>query len=233
MQELTNAVNTALQRIIASDTIEKAIEAQLTNTIQAEIKSQLREYSDFGKQLEAAVKDALKVDFSNLGLPGYGDMILKIVRKQAEEQINAELARSIESRLTDILQPPPATINLSTLVEQYIEHCVENARHSCSCDDTDRITLIVETSQYGSRWVYLDPDEGTDKYECKIRFLVGEKGGKISALKMDGSEVGNKLFVGKFYRFERTLFQLHAAGTELVIDGDEHSISTYYPGRGD
>lgn len=31
--------------------------------------------------------------------------------------------------------------------------------------------------------------------------------------------------------FKRRLFQLYAAGTKLIIDGDENSINTYYPGR--
>lgn len=53
MQELTSTIAAAVDRIIKSDTIEKAIEAQLTDVVKREVKDQLSSYSDFGKQLEA------------------------------------------------------------------------------------------------------------------------------------------------------------------------------------
>jgi len=232
VQDLTNAITAALERIATSNTIEKAIEEQLTETIKRTVQDELRSYSDFGKQLNEHVKKALHVDLNNLGMPGYGDFILKIVRRQLEGMVNEQIKTSLEKNLTELLEPPPAEIKLSELVEQFIELSAESRRHSCSCDDTDNITLIVGEPSYGSRWVYLDKEGGTDKYECAIRFLVRDDGG-IAALKVDGKDIGNALFVGTLYRFEHMLFQLYAAGTKLILDGDEYSISTNYPGHDD
>lgn len=170
----------------------------------------------------------MQVDFNNLGLPGYGDFILKIVRQQLEANVNDQIRDSIEKNLTELLEPPPAEIKLSQLVEQFIKFSADSRRYSCSCDDTDAITLIVEESKYGSRFIYLDKDGDQEKYSCSIRFLVSDGDGYMSALKVDGKELDKALFLGSLYRFERSLFQMYAAGTKLIVNGDENSIDTHY-----
>lgn len=227
MQDLTNAVAAVLDRIIKSDTIEKAIESQLTKTIQREVESALSSYSDFGKQLDTAIKGALQVDFSGLGLPGYNDMILKIVRAQVDANVNSLLAKQVEEQLTELLAPPPAEIKLSELVEQFKQAQRDKRSYSCSCD-SEQITLIVEETSHGSRFIYLDADAHQGKYDCAIRFLVSDHDNQIHALKVDGRDMEKQLFVGSLYNFERSLFQLYAAGTKLIVDCDEHSISLDY-----
>lgn len=230
MQDLTNAVNEVLKRIIASDTIEKAIEAQLTKTIQREVESALSSYSEFGKELDAAIKSALKVDFSGLGLTGYNDVIIKIVRAQVDANVNNLLAKQVEEQMTELLAPPPAEIKLSKLVEQFIEANKPDG-YSCSCDDSDRITLIVEHSDYNdqSGWVYLDKAEGMEKYQCSTRLAYNDQ--RVYSIKIDDKDPSKTMFVGPLFKFERSLFQMYAAGTKLIIDGDADSIDTYYPGR--
>lgn len=113
-------------------------------------------------------------------------------------------------------------------MERFINQHAE--RFSCSCDGPDRITLRVEESQYGSRWISLDKAEGTREYDCEIRFGVSDQDGRMFGLRLDKREIEKTLFIG-FYGFEREIFQLHAAGSKLIIDGDSDSINTYYPGR--
>ncbi|HDR8933005.1 hypothetical protein [Burkholderia vietnamiensis] len=228
MNELEQAVSTSFANIVASGAIEKAIEAQLTKTITSIIDDQLRSYSDFGEKLKEHVKESLQVDFQGLGLPGYNDLILKIVRKKVAALTEQSIAESIEKQMADLLTPAPKEIKLSELVERFINHHAE--RFSCSCDGPDRITLRVEESQYGSRWISLDKAEGTREYDCEIRFGVSDQDGRMFGLRLDKREIEKTLFIG-FYGFEREIFQLHAAGSKLIIDGDSDSINTYYPGR--
>lgn len=227
MEQLQSAVTAAFANIVASGAIEQAIEAQLTKTVKTIIDDELRSYSPFGEELKARVKTAMQVNFDDLGLPGYNDLILKIVRRQVDAYANDAIANQVEKQLGKLLEPAPAEIKLTELVESFIESNVE--RYGCSCErGPSRITLHIEPTGYGSRWIRLDKEPGKDKYECGISFLVGDQGGHISALRVDRHDVTKTMFVG-LYGFEQKLFQMHAAGTKLVIDADEHDIDTNYP----
>jgi site-specific DNA-cytosine methylase len=120
MQELQQAVSNAFANVVAAGTIEKAIEEKLTSTITSIINEELRSYSDFGKALSEQVKAAMQVDFSNLELPGYNDLILKLIRAQVEHQASTSIAAQVEAQMKELLAPAPAEIKLSELVEEFI-----------------------------------------------------------------------------------------------------------------
>lgn len=225
MKELEQAVVTSFATIVASGAIEKAIEEKLTATITSIIENELRSYSTFGEKLKEHIRVAMQVDFDRLGLPGYNDLILKLVRKQVGELTEKALAEQVEGQLANLLAPAPAEIKLSELVQQFISF--HRDRISCSCDGPTRISLHVEESRFGSRWVALDRESGKSEYECAIRFGVSDSDGRIFGLRLDRREVEKTLFLD-LHGVERQIFQLHAAGSRLIIDGDEHSIDTSY-----
>ncbi|AOJ07622.1 hypothetical protein [Burkholderia mayonis] len=233
MKELEQAVSTAFANIVAAGAIEKAIEEKLAKTITSVIDEELRSYSTFGERLKEHVKTALQVDFHNLGLPGYNDLILKVIRQQVDAQLNATIATQIEQQMKELLTPAPAEIKLSQLVEEFIkdEHTDRQYR-SCSCDESDRITLIVrEESGFVSKFchIYLDKEHGTEPHNCPFQIDVHD--GRVYSVQIDRKDPSKTLFVGPMHGFKRRLFQLYAAGTKLITDGDENSINTYYPGR--
>ncbi|MEK6319995.1 MAG: hypothetical protein V4807_36805, partial [Burkholderia gladioli] len=166
MKELEQAVAHAFSNIVSSGVIERAIEEKLATTITSIIDDSLRPYSAFGKQLGEQVKAALQVDLTKLGLPGYNDFILKVVRAKVSALTENAIAQQVEAQLTTLLAPAPAEIRLSELVAQFIKG--NDERYGCSCDAPDRITLHVEETQYGSRWVRLDKEEGKSAYECDV-----------------------------------------------------------------
>ena len=230
MEQLQQAISTAFANIAASGAIEQEIEAQLTKTVKTIITEELRSFSPFGESLKEHIAKALQVNFSELGLPGYNDFILKIVRNQVDAYVNNSLAIQVERQLAKLLEPAPAQIKLTELVKSFIESNAE--RYDCSCaHGPARITLHIEPTEYGSRWVRLDKEPGKDKYECEISFLVTTENGRVSALRIGRQDVTKTLFVG-LYGFERKLFQMHAAGTKLIIDAEEYDINTNYPDAG-
>lgn len=228
MKTIEQSVIDAFAGIVASGKIEAAIEAQLTRTINDAVQEHLRSYSDFGKQLSEAVKSALKVDLRDLGLPGYNDLILKVIRAQLDGHINTVLAEQVEQQMASLLQPAPAEIKLSELIKQFIE---EKASDDCSCGGHEHISLHVGEVSHGSRWIGLDEAPGKSEYSCEIRFGVSSDGG-IFGLRLNDKDMGKTMFVGSIYGFERSLFQLSVAGTKVIIDGDsEDDFDTSYPGH--
>ncbi len=228
MQDLQNAVNTAFASIVQSGAIQLTIEKKLLATVESIIDNELRSYSDFGQALSKQVKSALQVDFSNLGLPGYNDLILKIIRSQVAQQLEGQLTSQVEAQMKELLAPAPSEIKLSELVADFIKHNSERYdRHQI---DSEGITLIVEEDRSHStvfHHVYLDKEEGKDKYQCSYQIDVID--GRVYRVQIDRVDPDKKLFAGPFYDFGRQVFQLYAAGTKLIVDGDEDSIETHYP----
>lgn len=227
MKELQQAVGDAFEKIVAAGTIEAAIEKKLTETVTSIIDHELRSYSDFGKALEAHVKSAINVDLQRLELPGYNDLILKLISRQVAAQLDSQLAAHVEKQMTELLAPPPAEIKLSDLLKQFID----NKASDCPCDGPEAISLHVERSSGGYAHVYFDEKEHQQKYSCEYSIHIDSEG-KVYSLKIKEQDPKKQIFVGPFYNFERRIFQLYAAGTKLIIDGDDaDAFDTYYPGR--
>ncbi|PJO24865.1 hypothetical protein [Burkholderia glumae] len=229
MRELEQAVSNAFSNIVASGAIERAIEEKLTTTITSIIDDSLRSYSDFGKQLGEQVKTALQVDLSRIGLPSYNDFIMKVVRAKVSALTQSAIAQQVEKQLEALLEPAPAEITLSALVDQFIKG--NDDRYGCSCDAPDRITLHVQDTDYGSNWIALDKDDDKSEYECEIRFGVSKDTGRMFGLTLRQQKVQETLFLDP-YGFERSILQMHLAGTKVIIDRKAYEIDTYYPGRG-
>jgi uncharacterized protein (DUF2267 family) len=226
LDQLTEAVTSAFTRVIASGAIEQAIEKNLSETISGLIREQLKSYSPFAKLLQEQVSKAMQVDFTRLDLPTYGDMILKIIRAKVDAEAGSQFAKNLEAQLSELLVAAPEEVSLTALVDQFKEHYADRYAGG---NQHEKITLIVGDNDYGSQWIYMDAVPDKDKYGCAVRFLVSNQDGKISALRLDQKEVEKTIFVGPLYGFERSLFQMHTAGTKLTgLDAD---IDTYYPGR--
>jgi hypothetical protein len=226
MDQMKDAIDTAFKNIVASGLIEKTIEEKLTETIKSAIDNQLRQYSDFGKAIEQKVKELVKVDLSSLGLEGYNDFVMKIIRKNVAELTDKSISTQIENQLKELLAPAPEQIELSKLVANFIAFSKENDL----TENQSEITLIVEHSSGSSdyRYVCLDAEPNKSAYQCKYRIGVTSKGDPFS-MRIDDEDMRKKLFVGSMYSFERDLFQMHVAGTKIIFDKEAHEIDICYP----
>jgi hypothetical protein len=226
MKQLQQAVTESFNKIIESGVIEKAIEQKLTRTIDDILDVELRSYSTFGKEVSEHVKKALQVDFTFLGLSSYNDIILKLIRRQVDGQIGNILATQVEAQMKDLLAPAPAEITLSKLIADFIEFSKPD---TCSCDGPERISLHVEKSSYGGHLISFDEEPGKASYQCDYQLGVTNPEGKIFSLHLQQRDTRKTIFVGPIYGFERSLFQMHTAGTKLIVDGNEDDIDTHYP----
>jgi len=63
-----------------------------TKTITSIVDDELRSLSPFGEEFTQQVRSALQVDFSKLGLPGYNDLVLALVRAKMPRKSEQECA---------------------------------------------------------------------------------------------------------------------------------------------
>lgn len=222
MDDLKSAVSTAFANVVASGAIEQAIEKQLASTISSLIQHELRDYSDFGKALKERVQQAVAVNLDRMDLPSYNDLILQIIRRQLDGAMQSEAVQQLESNMAKLLAAPPAEMTLEKLIEEFIDANKEDR-------EGESFTLIIDR-KYGSTYVCLDDESGKSEYSCDYRIGV-DRDGKVYHLAFGGKDASKTLFMGPFYNFERTLFQLYAAKSKLIVEADAepHDFETSFP----
>lgn len=222
MNDLKSAVSTAFANVVASGAIEQAIEKQLADTIGSLIKTELREYSEFGKAIKDRVQQAVGVNLEHLDLPSYNDLILQIIRRQVDGILQSDAAQQLESNMAKLLERAPAEITLEKLIEEFIDANKEDK-------EGQGFTFLIER-KYGSTYICLDEDAGKSEYSCDFRLAI-DQDGKVYSLMLGAKDVAKTLFMGPFYNFERTLFQLYAAKSKVIVpaNAEAHDYDTSFP----
>ena len=216
MKEFENAVAAATAELVASGELTKIVRKTIEATVGSIVREALSIYSPWGKQLAEALAAGLQIDASQIGINGYNQTVLAIVRDRLDHAINVVGAKKVQEDLDQMLgTAAPQEMKLSTLIEQFREHCAKYDRRRC--------TIILEPPDGGilrSRWLYLGEEPGQDKYRCAIRILISEDGA-VHICQLDGVDPKKGIFLGVLYGFKRTIFQLYAAGAKLIIDQEE------------
>lgn len=220
MKELELAIVAAFNTMAENGTIQKIVEEKIKKTVDSILDDALRSYSDFGKELSKTIREGLNVDMRQLGLVGYNDIVLKIIKEKLDNSIEVVGRARIEKEMEELLATPPAEIKLSQLVEQLKKGDLSDDKYKCTC-------IVDWGNNDGWGRVYLDESE-RDKRACAHQ-LAFTADGEIYSISIDGRDPNKKLFIGPFYNFERSLFQMYVAKTRLIVDEDQ--VNTYYPGR--
>ena len=228
MDDLKTGVEQAFMTMLESGKIQEIVEKQLDSTVASMIKDILSPYGPFGKGLKEYVESSLQVDFRQLNLAGYNETVLKIIKTKMDAAIRTAGMERIEKEMTSLLAAPPKEMKLSELVEQY-------KRRVRDRDGNSRITCIVDLKDNtglcpGYAHIYLDKEKNKSRYSCEIQLDVTPQG-EVFGLKLSGTDIKNTLFVGPLWDFERSLFQMYASGTKIIIDADD--VDDYFNSEGD
>jgi hypothetical protein len=219
MKDFENAVAVATREAIASGLLKEIVGKTVRKSITGIVEEVLSSYSPFGKQLKESLAAELCIDPGKLGLAGYNQTVLAIIRQKLDHAINEVATKKLAADLEEMLgDAAPKEIRLSELVKQFKQWVAERAarapgEHSC--------TIILEPSEYSSRFLYLDPKKGSAKYACEFSMLIGKEDGAVSCCRIGGIDTKKDLFAGVLYGFPRTFFQMYAAGTKVLIDQEE------------
>jgi hypothetical protein len=224
MEALKQAVAAAFDNVVASGAIEKTIEKKLNETISSAIEEHLRSYGDFGQAIKAKVSQALNVNLDRMDFPSYGDLILNILRRQLDAQMQGEFAKRFEADMVALLAPAPAEITIDTLVEKFINSYKERYGESRAGQE---FTLRIENDGGSFTYICLDQEPRKSKYDCAFR--IGVHDGEVFNLAIGNQDVKNKLFIGPLYDFEKLVFQMYTAKTKIIIPADADASD--YPNR--
>ena len=228
--QLESVFQAAFANVVASGQIEKHFEEVLAKTIKSVIEDKLRSYSDFRKEIEKKVAEALQI--GDLTLPIYGERVAQLIRHITDQQIESTFKQSLATRLEELLVGAPREITLSKLCEEFSGKFDPHENHGLRwslhfvpthprCDSLRHLWTLC-----------IDEDEDVDATKCEIQLKLKKESKSEERYAFDGlvlgrSDVDKSLFFGPEYEFSRRCWQMYAAKTVLVFDVMPDDISTY------
>lgn len=214
MKELEQAIQTAFAGMVSSGQLGKIIETNVQKAVEKTLDDVFKSYSPFQKNLTEHIQKTLNVDFGGIGLAGYNEIVLKIIKAKLDASVFKFAEKQISASLDELLENPPAEIKLSELVEMLSKEAraEDNHERGISCH-------VVENDN-NDRWgtVKLDKKPRVAARDCQFDIAYTDKGEIYRIGIPYHGDVTKKLFAGPFFGFERALFQMYAAKTRLILD---------------
>lgn len=214
MSDFSTLIADAVAAKLTPEFIVAEIDTRVSKLIVESVDKALRTYSDTGKLIEKAIEDALRVD--RLDLPSYSSTVLGILKEQIEARVAPLVAGQLAADMDTLLHLAPTEIKLSKIAEDMITN-----RHAGD-DWGEVITVILDETEYGSRWLYLDDEhhyDDRDKYKCDYHVLIG-KDGKVSSATIRSRSMSDTKHVGVDYGLGQKIRAWHACGTAIELDVD-------------
>ncbi len=228
-----------------AEIIDKHVESMFTDII----KDSFRSYSDMGKLVSQAIKDALPSNVSDLfELTRYNDLIAAALKSQWESSgVTGEMLRRSQAAIDEALKDDivPEFVNLSDLLNAFIEENKERATDEQW--ERPHITIREAENDFSSiKHMHIcfdpQPEERSSSYrhsssgkrsdwELANRISISVKGqsdqgydfGEVYSAKLDGAPIGRNFMIYK--KWEKLTAALYFGGAKLVIDCDEHDFS--------
>lgn len=215
MKELEQAMTAVFAKMVANGDLNQIVEESVKGAVKRVIADCFTSYSPFHKQLGEHINKTLAVDFSALGLAGYNDFLLKVIKTKLDAAVFQFAEQHISQGLDELLKPAPKEIKLSALIE-----LLREARREDLTGEEDGISWHVRKAGTVSRYryVHLDPKRGKSYDECGYQLSVTDQGEVYRLVLPWSGDVSKKIFAGPFYGFDRALFQMYAAKTKLILD---------------
>ena len=229
-----------------AEIIDKHVESMFTDII----KDNFRSYSDMGKLVSQAIKDALPSNVSDLfELTRYNDLISTALKTQWESSgVTGEMLRRSQAAIDEALKDDivPEFVSLSELLEEFVEAHKESAadnhweRPRISIREDDNVSSYSnikhlhicfdpapeERSSFSSR-----ETRKRSEWECANRISVSIRGendkgfeyGEVYSAQLEGKPIGRNFMI--YSKWEKLTAALYFGGAQLVIDCDESDFS--------
>jgi len=229
-----------------AEIIDKHVEIMFTDII----KDNFRSYSDMGKLVSQAIKDALPSNVSDLfELTRYNDLIATAMKSQWESSgVTGEMLRRSQAAIDEALKDDivPEFVSLNDLLNEFVEAHKERAADNRW--ERPRISIREDDSGYsGSKHLHIcfdpapeecgysssygDGDRKRSEWDCANRISVSIKGenaekneyGEVYSAQLEGKPIGRNFMI--YRKWEKLTAALYFGGAKLVIDCDESDFS--------
>ncbi len=221
MIDLNKIVNETLVNLEKEKFVETIVEKRIKQTIESVIGDIFDSWSSFGKSLKKHIEENMNMNFDSLGLEGYNQLILAVIKERLESTIKVKGLEKIKESIDEMLSDVKSEYTLTEIIEKAKE---DTAKEDYERDYDEKVNLIIEKSCYGYIHIYLDnKDEkpyGKWDYSCSLAL---DKEGKAYSIKLNGKEIDSKKIMGGLYGLDNLLFKIYASGAKIILDQGEEA----------
>jgi hypothetical protein len=224
--DLQAKINDKFAELVDEGYVDKMIKETLQGTIKSIIQSSLRDWSDFGKQLEKHISEGMGVNLKRLNLDHYNDIVLRVVQEELAGTVLETAQESIRKRVQSVLGTlEKKEWKLSEIVAKFREKVID----SIGAQDGE-LGLEAQESEYGGWVINLDEDANEDggiystrrsrkpSYKYKYRLFL-DKDGQVYSFLINGKRPDFTKETAS--RFDDFFFQLYASGVTVLVDEDD------------
>lgn len=227
MEALQDKIAEIIAAKIASGELDEVIKAKIDNVVEAILDNTLNRWSPFAKALEEGIKQSINVDVDRLGLSGYNEMVAQLVQQKLDDAMRGDWSAKLSAHLDEILRHAPKTVKLSELFVEF----AEMHKFDAEVHDWPNATMLVDDTEYGSRWVYFDPQPRA--YSSKHMFgwsILVSKDGTIHSVSGSNERGRDRevLFGRPLGGMDGKLWQLFAGKSVLEFDVGEGLHEHFY-----
>lgn len=208
--------------VLASGLVEAAIKKQIEETLKSVLSDAFGKYGEFSKALSKSLAKSLQLS-EDLPIPSYNETLIKIIREVVGQEIEGTIAARVRNKIVDLLEPAPATMKLSELIESYQMYVKEyNGAAGCHCGEAG-ITAILEEDNNCKGWqrLLLADELKAEKKNCDFEVCFTGAGKMWYFSERSQS---NGLFSGRDFGFGKRLLWLKEGGTVIEFDCDPSDL---------
>ncbi len=233
--DLNKMMNESLIKIESEGKIQEMIDTQIERTIQSAVENFFGSYSTFSKKLKKQLEEHIQINLECLDIPSYNELINQAIKEKLDDQIATEGVARLNETIGSLLSAAKTEYKLSELVEELAE---EVDKEEIGYDDMYEMSMHIDDSFSLSTIIALDYQPDKSEYECKYRFWVDKKTGKISNISVQEKRSGRRREVHEFdaraimrglHGLEETLFKMYAKGSKVIIDEDHVDLEVSNP----
>ena len=222
MPDIVEIINARIEEMTKNGVFEEVIGDAVERAVKERVQNVLTGYGDFGRSLEKQIQEACGVD-KDLGLPGYHEVLAKIIQRQLHTYFEEKAAKEFEKYINELLDNYPKEVKLSDLIDKFNEYCIA---HEYLKQEDGVPTIIVDYSRDhlvdGYFSVHLDPEKGKTKHTCMYELRCNKEGEVwgLHIAEWHSYESGRQLFRGPLFDFEAFLFHAYANRVKIILDED-------------
>lgn len=225
--DIAGAIEKALTTDVLAPLVDKAITAAIKDAIEdaTGYRSKFREA--IKEQLATAMPHGLELDHVAKFQHILNAAMAQLVHAANSDTVQAAMIKAVKAVMPDV----PTRIKLSELIKE--------ARSGFHKEDHEAFYALLEESEYGGGWLYLDSDEKPGdglysssyksredrKYNADMRLAINKEG-EVYALKLDGVDITPQKLPNAVGDFDGLLLSMYVGRTSIEIDIDADDVES-------
>lgn len=223
----------AMRKMEQEGKLQDMITKQVESTMQEVVKDLFGKWSDFSKNMKKEIEEQLKINFKDLNLSTYNELIMQAVAESINDEIAVEGVARIQENIKNLVGSTKDEYKLSELVKEMM---YEVDRSEIGFEEMHEMTVDIDTDFSLSTIISMDPDNDVTDYNCKYRFWVSKDTGLVHNIEINEKHRTGKRSISDFdaraimrgmHGVEKILFQMYARGSKLIIDEDDLEVEIH------